>query len=636
MCGIVGVINADGRSVEPDLLARMRDTMVHRGPDDQGLYLDGNAGLGHRRLSILDLSAAGHQPMSNRDESLWLVFNGEIYNYVELEEELKTQGHEFRSSSDSEVILHLYEEMGIECLERLNGMFAFAIWDRRRRTLFGARDRLGIKPFYYNHTPEHFIFASEIKAILEDPSVARRPDRRGIADYLFCGQPLAGRTLFEGIEEVRPGWAFELKDGRLRPWEYWRLSYDYDDSRSDGQVIDEVAALVDDAVRIHCRSDAPVGCHLSGGLDSSTVACLTTQHRGPVESFSIRSPGGSAYDETPYAKAVSRHAGTQYCEDTVDAADLGKLTSKLLWHMDMPMPSAGGVNYYAASRLAAEHVKVSLTGHGGDEVFAGYPGQFELAFGTRSMFDTAAVPAVQEAGLAYRLRTLWSSKGVAGLTERLRARYAPSAERSLEEKWTHIRGCSAPKDTPYLDPGFIESLGDYSPVDDYLEAFRGAPTEEILDRCLHHDLRNYVTKLLFMEDRASMAVSIESRVPLLDYRIAEYVARVPVEQKVRGQVPKYLLREAARRWIPDEVLERRDKLGFPMPTQQWFGNELAGDLEQVLGTSGARKRGIFRKSVLGDRNFWVTQGWQALNLELWFRIFIERDLEPGIPLREVE
>lgn len=636
MCGIVGAVNADGRPVDAPLLERMRDTMVHRGPDDQGLFIDENAGLGHRRLSILDLSAAGHQPMANPNERFWLVFNGEIYNYLELAEDLKTRGHRFRSRSDSEVILHLYEEMGANCLERLNGMFAFAIWDRRERTLFGARDRFGIKPFYYYHTPERFIFASEIKAILEDSTVPRLPDSRTIADYLFCGQPLAGRSFFKGIEEVRPGWAFELKTGALRQWEYWRLSFDYDRSRSDAQVIEEVAALIDDAVRIHCRSDAPLGCHLSGGLDSSTVACLTARHRGPVKSFSIRSPGGAFYDETHYAKSVSRHAGTEYCEATVGADDLSKLTSKLLWHMDMPMPSSGGINYYAASRLAAEHVKVSLTGHGGDEVFAGYPGQFEIAFGTRSMFDTASQPANHRAGLGYRLRMLWHSKGWSGLAAGLRRRFASMQERSLEERWVHMRGGLAPQDAPHLNPSFVESLEGFSPVDDYLTAFHSPPADEILDRCLHHDLRHYVAKLLSMEDRVSMAVSLESRVPLLDYRIVEFVASVPPEQKVRGRVPKYLLREAARRWLPEEVLERRDKAGFPLPTQQWFGNELSNELKQVLGTPSSRGRGIFRESVLGNRDFWITQGWQALNIEIWFRIFIDQDLEPGIALGEID
>jgi asparagine synthase (glutamine-hydrolysing) len=321
----------------------------------------------------------------------------------------------------------------------------------------------------------------------------------------------------------------------------------------------------------------------------------------------------------------------------VDAGDVAKLTSKLLWHMDMPMPTAGGVNYYAASRLAAQHVKVSLTGHGGDEIFAGYPDHFELAFGTRSMFDTGSTPEIQRAGLAYRLRNLWRARGLKGMISRARARYGPSPVLSLEDQWVRIRMGRLPlQDTPYLHPAFIESLEGFSPLDDYLESFRSPNTNESLDRCLHHDLRNYVAKLLFMEDRVSMAVSIESRVPLLDYRIAELVARVPPAQKVRDLVPKYLLREAARRWLPNEVIERRDKMGFPMPTQQWFGNELTSDLQQVLGTSASRKRGIFREGVLGDRTFGITQGWHALNLELWFRIFIERDIEPGIPLGEVD
>ena len=636
MCGIVGIINADGGPVAPELLVRMRDSMKHRGPDDRGIWIEGGVGLGHLRLSILDLSPAGHQPMTTDDENLWLVFNGEIFNYLELTQDLEARGHRFRSRCDSEVILHLYQEFGPACLERMNGMFAFAIWDRKRRVLFAARDRLGIKPFYYRWDGRRLIFASEIKAILEHPEVCRRADALAIADYMFSGQALAGRTFFAGIEELQPGHALLLEGDSLRSWSYWSLEYDYDFTRSDSAVVDEVAALIDDAVRIHCRSDAPLGCHLSGGLDSSTVACLTAKHRGRVKSFSILSPGGAFFDETPYAKAVSNHAGTAYLEAVVDAGDLARLTPLLVWHMDVPMATAGGVNYHAVSRLAAQHVKVSLTGHGGDEVFAGYPAQFQIPFGTTSMFDGSGEPDRPEMTSWYRLRNLLRREGLSGILEWLQRRFAAAPPASAEDLWIKMHCGPSVDRHPHLHPSFVERLGGYSPEDDYLAAFRGAKTDELLDRCLHHDLRCYLPSLLHMEDRVSMAVSLESRVPLLDYRIAELMARIPPEQKVRDRVPKRLLRDAGARWLPDKVLQRRDKAGFAMPVPNWFEGELAGDLRRVLGSKSSRERGIFDPRVLCDRNFFVSDGWKALNIELWYRIFIDRDLDPATPLGEID
>lgn len=636
MCGIVGIVNVDGRPVDSARLARMRDSMTHRGPDDEGLWVEGGTGLGHRRLSILDLSAAGHQPMTVDDGNLWLVFNGEIFNYVELAAELEAKGHQFRSRSDSEVILHLYQELGPGCLERMNGMFAFAIWDRSRQTLFAARDRFGIKPFNYHWTGRRLVFASEVKAILEHPDVPRNPCYPAIADYLFSGQALDGRTFFDGIQQLEPGHWLRLEGDSLTTAPYWDLQYDYDHGREYSDIVEEIAWLVDDAVRIHTRSDAALGCHLSGGLDSSTVACLTARHRGAIKSFSIRSPGGAFFDETRYAKAVSRHAPTEYLEGVADAAHMALSTPKLVWHMDTPMPTPGGVNYYSVSLLAAEHVKVSLTGHGGDEVFAGYPAQFQVAFGNTDMFDFSGNPTRPEVTRGYRIRNLLRREGLAGVVRRLRARMGPQSAPSPERQWIDLH-CGQPAGVNRnIHPAFVDRLSGYSSEDDYLTSFRGAPTTEMLDRCLYHDLRCYLPSLLHMEDRVSMAASLESRVPLLDYRLAELLATVPPEQKVLDLVPKGLLRDAGRRWLPPEILERRDKAGFGIPVESWFDNELADDVRRVLGSKASRERGIFAPEVLCDRNFLVSEGWGALNIELWFRIFIDGDVSPDTPLTEVE
>ena len=631
MCAIVGILNRSGQPVRAEDLVRMRDEMIHRGPDDAGLHLEGPVGLGHRRLSIVDLSPAGHQPMCNEDGTIWLVFNGEIYNYVELAADLRKKGHRFRSSSDSEVIIHLYEELGEDCLAQMNGMFAFVLWDARRKRLFGARDRIGIKPLYYRATPREFTFASEIKALLAGHDVSRAPDLHSVADYLFCGRSLAGRTLFAEISEVQPGWAFRVDQDQIRHWEYWRVPGREEDSGvSEDDRVDALAALIEDSVRVECRSDAEVGCHLSGGLDSSTIACLTTRHRSAVKSFSIRSPGGAYYDETGFAKIVSRHAGTEYFEADATHEDMDAMVAKLVWHMDAPMPVPGGINYYVLSRLAAKHVKVTLTGHGGDEVFGGYPAQFAVGVGSTAMFAQTA-PKQVSVPLASRIRAALATEGLAGVWRRIASRTRPM---SPEEQWVNLHCGPDPAHDPTLHPDFVRALGGYSPKANYLESFRNGPSENLFDKCLHHDLRCYLPSLLHMEDRTSMANSVESRVPLLDHRIVEFVARLPA--RFRPDQPKKLFRASARRWLPTEVADRKDKAGFPLPVDQWFANELSAPTQRVFESRSMLERGIFGALDLKRSGLGQSRAWSALNLELWFRIFVDQSLDPATPLTRVE
>jgi len=635
VCGIVGIAQDRGTRVDPDVLVRMRDSMWHRGPDGAGLELDDGIGLGHRRLAILDLSEAGRQPMRNEDDTLWLVANGEIFNYVELGHELRAKGHRLRSSCDSEVILHLYEEHGTECLRFLNGMFAFALWDRRRRRLFAARDRMGVKPFYFHQRPNGIAFASEIKALLEDPSVPQRPDPRGIADFLFCGQPLGGKTFFEGISELRPGHALVFESGRTRIWPYWRPDYRDKIDRSDGEVLEELGALVHDSVRMRVRSDVALGSQLSGGIDSGVITALTNLFQPGSKTFTIRSGQSGYYDETPLARKVARHVGTLHHESMVESADLDRDLTMLTWHMDMPMPTPGGFNYHAVAKLEAEHVKVVMTGHGGDELFAGYPAQFQACFGHQSMFDRSAVPPKRRRpSRAYRLRRVLQRLGLRGVMNRVWKHLAPPRE-GLEEEWVRLH-CSPLDSDPDLHPGFLKSLAGYSPVDEYLDQLRNAGADDAFDRCLNHDLRCYLPSLLFMEDRASMAVSIESRTPLLDYRIAEYLARLPVEQRVRGLVPKWLLREIGRPHLPDEIVDRRDKIPFPLPMDEWLSEDLGEPVQRILASSAARSREIFLPHALSERGFRAGHDWSVLSLELWFRTFIDGKLEPGTPISEVD
>ena len=440
MCGIVATMRFDGRRIEQRDIERMRDTMYHRGPDGAGCYIDGAVGLGLRRLAIIDLSEAGHQPMSNEDGTVWLVFNGEIYNYAELRTELIGRGHRFSSHTDTEVIVHLYEELGEECVHRLRGMFAFVVWDSRNNLLFGARDRLGIKPFHYFADSNQFVCASDVKSILASPGVPCAVNREAIGDYLFSGFPLDNRSMFEGIRRLPPGHAITVRGDGVQVRKYWDVEYAYDETRSDAAVCDQLTSLLDDSVHVHCRSDAALGCHLSGGLDSSIVTALAARHRPSMKTFSIRFGEGGWYDETAFAHAAADYSGAEYTEAVPNGRDFAHLLPGLIWHMEMPLPNLGGFSYYTVSRLASDHVKVALTGHGGDEVFAGYPAQFQTAFGTTPFSDGAPDPHAVHNSMRPtdpHLRALnfvrrISKMGMRGVGHRLKHRFRVRP-RTLEE-----------------------------------------------------------------------------------------------------------------------------------------------------------------------------------------------------------
>jgi asparagine synthase (glutamine-hydrolysing) len=629
MCGILAYLSHDGNGIPEDTFLRMRDTMIHRGPDGEGVYAGDGVRLGHRRLAIIDLTESGHQPMTNEDGSLQLVYNGEIYNYVELMKELIGRGHKFRSKTDSEVILHQYEEDGEDCVRKFNGMFAFVVWDGRRGRLFAARDRFGIKPLYCYRDGARTLFASEIKAILEAPFVPREPDPRAIADYLFAERPLGGKTFFRHISELQPGcrMVVDQRTGDASGSRYWDLKYRYETGRSDVDVAEELHQLLDDSVRIHCRSDAPLGCHLSGGLDSSLIVAFAASYRDNLKTFSIRFSDDPYIDETRYARMVANHVGAQYIESRPTGADMARLLPFLVWHMDYPMATDGGFAYYAVSNLARLSVKVSLTGHGGDEIFAGYPAQFQAAFGNTEMFSFRPDPhRVRQYSPMLRFRHFIHGKGPVDIARGFVRRFRKISP-SLDEDWIRMHCGREPTWNPVFAEGFRRSLGGYTPREEYLRPLHTAGTEEVLDRCLYHDLTSYLPGLLHLEDRVSMSVSVESRVPYLDYRIAEFMATVPPAQKVMQLRPKHLLRQAGGRLLPEEVRDRKEKYPFPVPGKFWMTPEMRSLIREVLLSPEARDRGVFRPSVLK----WACEGtdkdllWVLLNTELWFQIFFDRN-----------
>lgn len=635
MCGILAVIDLDKGRLDSSLILQMRDTMIHRGPDDAGIYVEGPVGLAHRRLSIIDLSENGHQPMANEDGSIIIVFNGEIFNYLELRLELIKRGHKFSSTSDTEVIIHQYEEDGQSCLEKFNGMFSFALWDNNQRKLFAARDRAGIKPLYYFLNDRKIILASEIKAILEDPEIAREANYEGICDYFFAGRSLGGKTIFKNIREVEPGHfiSFNIDNRDFQIKRYWDINYDYNILRGHEETREELFYLIDDAIKLHSRSDAPLGCHLSGGLDSSTVVGFAARHRQSLKTFSIKFSDDNFIDETRYAKAVAKKAGAEYHEDTPPALDITRLLPALVWHMDGPMANQGGFSYYTCSRLVSKYVKVALTGHGGDEVFAGYPAQFQAAFHTTNMFDLHSDPHEIRPSIYKKLATLLSVRGPAKLYNSLKKRFI-NQNIMLEDKWIQLHCGITAHDSEFFEPAFVKNLNGYTPKEDYIEPFSKNNTASVLDKCLYHDLCIYLPSLLHLEDRASMAVSIESRVPLLDYRILEYLATVPPDKKVRDLIPKYLLRTVASEILPQSVLERRDKFPFPIPAKFWQEKKVKDMVEEILLSPESLNRGIVSPKVLRESCKYVgSPPWQLLNLELWFKIFIDRKYPFTPPLK---
>jgi asparagine synthase (glutamine-hydrolysing) len=632
MCGIVAVWQRDGRPCRPEDITAMRDALIHRGPDDAGLHIDGTVGLGHRRLSIVDLSTAGHQPMSNEDGSVWLVFNGEIYNYVELTAALRARGHTFRSATDSEVIIHLYEEQGPRCLQSLNGMFAFLLWDSRTRTMFAARDRVGIKPLYYHLSDHLFACASEVKGLLAHPEIPTAVDYQGLADCLFTVAPIGEKTLFSGVRQLPPAHMLTLSASGGRIERYWDVQYRYHEGRSSQQLVGEVGDLIDDAVRIHCRSDAAVGLHLSGGLDSSLVATLGVRHRDGLDAFTVRFGESVFYDELKYAAAVAKSLGLRHHVLTPEIADWTSMLGRLTWHQEFPSPDAGGFSYFSVSRLAAHCVKVALTGHGGDEIFGGYPWQFQTTFGSTAMFDLSKWPRSPRPTAYHRLRRLLRRQGVLGVARRLMRR--GNGSQSLEAQWISLHGGLDPARNQLLHPGLVRRFGDYSAAREYLRAWVEAPTDQTFDRCLYHDLVTYLPHLLMKEDRASMAVSLESRVPLLDYRIVEYMATVPARDKVPERVPKALLRAVAAPLLPERIVRRDDKTGFPVPYREWVASRLAPQIRALLASEASLDRGVFSPRVLRDPWLSPEEMLTMLNIEVWFRVFIDRDpawlpAEPG-------
>ncbi|MGI8586815.1 MAG: asparagine synthase (glutamine-hydrolyzing) [Chloroflexia bacterium] len=620
MCGIAGVYDTRGAPADEAVLRRMAAAIAHRGPDGDGFYLDGPVGLAHRALRIIDLSDAALQPMACPDTGNQLIFNGEIYNYVELMRELEARGLEFRSHSDSEALLAGYRAWGTDCVQHFNGMFAFAIWDRARERLFLARDRMGIKPLYYWWDGRRLAFASEIKALLQHPAISAQPNGAAIAEYWRAMYTAGDHTWFEGIRRLEPGCMMLVDRDGLEIRRYWDLPEQEDPpGRSAGSYIEEVRGLLDSSVRLCLRSDVPLGAHLSGGVDSSAIVGLISRQLegGRLKTFSGAFDSGPAYDERPYISAVAARYRTDHHEVVPGPADLVASLPRLVWHLDEPVAGAGAFPQYFVCRMTRENgVIVVNGGQGGDELFGGYFGYLpaylrSIVASFRRHPSPALLSALLGDGLRLSARPALRQAAISALREGRRGRLRPDEATELPD---------------FFGPT-LRRLDFASPrTGDYIPTGRSA-----LGEALAFDLRHYLPALLQVEDRVSMAWSLESRVPLLDYRLVELAMRIPPEIKLRGLETKRILRRAVADLLPASVLARRDKKGFPTPIGPWFAGPLQPWLrEQLLGPQ-ARDRGLFEPEavarMLGEQAAGRADHsrtlWMMLNTGLWFEQFIE-------------
>jgi asparagine synthase (glutamine-hydrolysing) len=627
MCGIAAIINRN-RSlppVEPAQLADIAAALNHRGPDDEGYLVEGQVGLFHKRLSIIDL-AGGHQPMTFG--GLTIVFNGEIYNYVELREELRRRGHSFQTTSDTEVILKMYVEYGLDFVRSLNGMFAFLIYDRDRRRVLAARDHFGIKPLYYTADADRYLFASEIKAILRHPSVRAERDEEAMRDYVTFQYVLADATLFRGIRKVLPGHyhVIDLDSGASHAVKFWEPRFTLDPYHTEEYFVVELRRLLADAVRIQMRSDVPVGAYLSGGTDSSLVTMLASREsRDRLKTFTGRFSEGPAFDESAHARTVAQACGAESIEIVPTEQEFIDLLPLLIYHMDEPVAGPGVFPQFMVSRVAAQHVKVCLGGQGGDEIFGGYA-RYMVAYLEQAL--KGAIFETNEEG-----EHIVSLKSIIPHLPSLQ-QYVPMLKQfwmsdmfeSMDRRYFRLIDRSA---------GALELFsGDFRAafVQDevfarFQHSFNHPHTRSYYNKMTHFDLTNGLPALLQVEDRASMASSLESRVPLLDHRICDLVACMPPVMKFRNGELKYMLKRAVGDVLPPSILARKDKMGFPVPLHVWAKGKARGLFEDVLLSPTALSRGLWDRQaithLLDNEHAFGRRLWGALNLELWHRQFID-------------
>lgn len=622
-------------AVSPALVREMSDTIRHRGPDDQGVYVSGPVGLGFRRLSIIDLNG-GHQPISNEDGTIWIVFNGEIYNFQTLRQELMQQGHIFKTHSDTEVIVHLYEEYGAGCVDHLRGMFAFALWDNPNRTLLLARDRVGIKPLYYYLGPTFISFGSEMKAILADPEVKREVDPSMIDRFLRYFYVPGDQTLLQNLFKLQPGHVLVFKDNEYKIKRYWDLEFGNSNGRdchASAGLEEELLALLDETVECHMISDVPVGFLLSGGVDSTALLSLAAEKSSqPISTFTIGFSSDSVVDERPFARLAAERFGTRHYEISIAPNQFSDFLPQYVWHMEEPVCQPPAIALYYISKLAGEHVKVLVSGEGGDEAFAGYE-----TYRNTFWFERLKRLLGPIRGLVRRSSGLLSNV----VHSRVLDKYGPRLDTPFEQYY--LSRTSSPFDYFARNISELYSKEMEATADEEYslsvtqECLARADKYSLFDKMLYVDINTWLPdELLIKADKMTMANSVELRVPLLDHKVLEFAARLPRNQKVRGWTMKYLLKHALRNRVPDEILRRR-KAGFPVPYGTWLRGNLRGYVSEMLLGSEAMSRGYFKRSAIEKLISLNRKGWDysreifsLLVLELWHRSFADNTAQTAI------
>jgi asparagine synthase (glutamine-hydrolysing) len=627
MCGIVGTVSLKPNQFSPETLERMNAAIRHRGPDEDGFYVGENVGLAMRRLAIIDLKC-GRQPIFNSDKTKAIVFNGEIYNFQELRTDLIKRGYKFQTNSDTETIIHLYDEFGADCVQHLRGMFAFAIWDETDKSLFLARDRVGKKPLLYSHQPNgDLIFGSEFKALLAHPDVSREVDYEAIHHYLTLIYVPAPRTGFKHIRKLEPAHWLRWKNGKIETQKYWSLDYTPKIEISEEDAIEETTRILREATRLRMISDVPLGAFLSGGVDSSTVVALMAQENSsPVKTFSIGFEEQD-FSELKYAKRVAEHVGAEYNEFIVKPNAL-EILPTLVEHYGEPYADPSALATYYVSRETRQFVTVALNGDGGDESFAGYERHFAMKISEKYHL----VPNFLRKNLIESTAQLVPSPTdfrhkVTRFKRFLKAASLPRERRYT--RWMSNFDWDAKREL-YTE-NFYNAVGHHDSADVVDEFINENPQHGILDATLYADVKTYLPNdLLVKVDIASMAVSLEARSPFLDHKLMEFAARLPDNLKLKGRETKYLLKKLASRLVPPEVIYRQ-KMGFAVPINHWFRGEMSKFVADNLLSETAKKRGLFKmrhvENLINEHkadkqdNSWKL--WNLLMLELWFQRFID-------------
>ena len=641
MCGINGVAfsSRSKKQINRETIVRMRDCITHSGPDDGGLLVDETVGLGHRRLSIVDVSN-GQQPMFNEDKRFVIIYNGEVYNHADYREELEAKGHVYQTHCDTETILHLYEEYGAKCVEKLRGMFAFAIWDRREKTLFIARDRLGVKPLYYVYDEQgNLFFGSEIKTLLEAGAVKPEINYDALPDQLANHGTSRDETLFRNVKRLLPGHFLIWKDGSLKIEKFWDVSFEPKHAEtSDADFVEEWRELFKKSVELRLMADVPLGMFLSGGIDSSAICAMMAQMIDePIKTFSVGFKEREA-NEFEYARIVAKRFKTEHHEITITPEQFFAELPNLVWHEDEPIGFIASVPLYFVSKLAQKHVKVVLTGEGSDEILAGY-GRYAKALQLINYGEKweSLTPSFLRSAVKSGVATLPNSFG------RKLNRTFLSREADVENLFFDNFSVfpKAMQDKLFTNET-KERIAEKNPY--YYQNRWIAETDatNLLDKLLYADTKTYLHELLMKQDQMSMAASIESRVPFLDHRLVEYTARMPERMKLRGRETKWILREAMRGILPGEILTR-SKMGFPVPIGNWFRNEFRHVVDEYVTSERSLGREIFNADYVSEIVFKHNAGenhderlWFLVNFEIWQRRFIDGEASKENELKFAE